>query len=176
MSGSRTTKAVLIITLLLAVVFAGYNAEAKKGASAKFKTYSNDKFKFSLQFPVSWDRYYVIHQQSSFIEISFLGNSKASKNYHAKSKKNLGLTMFYIGTHDYITKNKIAGAQQIGVSHGVKFYFFLNVRNPINTLLQIYNNPKVKDKTEKKQAINDFKRAKEMEKEIKAILKTFRAK
>lgn len=176
MSGSRTIKAVLIITLLLAVVFAGYNVEAKNGASAKFKTYSNDKFKFSLQFPVSWDRYYVIHQQSSFVEISFLGNSKASKNYHAKSKKNLGLTMFCIGTHDYITQNKIVGAQQVGVSHGVKFYFFLNVHNPINTLLQISNNPKVKDKNEKKHALDDYKRAKKMEKDIKAILKSFRAK
>ncbi|HAZ22416.1 MAG TPA: hypothetical protein DCY85_03880 [Firmicutes bacterium] len=176
MSGGRKIKAVLIIGLLLAVAFAGYHVEAKNGAAAKFKTYSNDKFKFSLQFPVSWDRNYVIHQQSSFLEISFLGNSKAGKNYHAKSKKNLGLTMFYIGTHDYVTKNKIAGAQQIGVSRDVKFYFFLNARNPINTLLQIYNNPKVKDKNEKKQALDDYKRAKEMEKDIKAILKSFRAK
>ena len=170
---------VLISTILLIISLTGCTrinttekTEECNGVESQFKTYESKKFGFTLQFPISWDNYYIIKESEDYIEVNFVGDSEMSKNYDEDLSKLNGLTMFYIGSEDFINDNEFKdSAQEIGRVHDINYYYFTNTDYPLGALISEY----IEDENEKKLAADDYLKAKEMTKDVENITKTFKA-
>lgn len=157
---------------------AGFCVGTKTNGITQNKLYENKRFGFVLQIPTSWEGYYIINESNkNYVEVSFVGESKTSKNIDVDSNKICGLTLFYIANEAYVKNRKfIDGAKEIGSSHKVKYYYFTNSDYPIGALYDVFNNSEIKDDEEKLKAYNDYLEAKQMEKDIEGIIKSFKAK
>lgn len=83
--------------------------------------------------------------------------------------------MFYICTEKYIEEDSfIDNLQKIGTSQGVNFYYFTPTDYPLGTLFDTYQSD-INESEEKSLVAQDFNKAKKMEEDVEAILKTFKA-
>ena len=143
--------------------------------------YENKELGFQITFPNSWKNYYVINWQGYFtdnsvkecIRICFYGESEPSRSYDDDIT---GVPMFYICTENYL-KNRgggVAAVKKIGQVGDQSFYKFSQTDYPLDVL-----NPDFWSDTytsiELDKVKRDYKKAKEMEKDIDLILKTFAA-
>lgn len=171
---------VLISTILLIISLIGCTrinsaetteVEVGNVSESQFETYESKKFGFALQFPISWGDNYIIKESEDYLEVSFIGNSETSKNYDEDLSMLNGLTMFYIGSEDYINDMEfIDNAQEIGKVHNINYYYFTSTDYPLGALMSEY----IEDEKEKELAANDYLIAKEMTKDIENIIKTFK--
>jgi hypothetical protein len=164
-----------MLTLFLTVVFVLVGCSnagtANSSKSVQGEIYENKKLGFTLELPASWKGNYIIHEYEDSIEVCFIGQSETSKGLLNGSNKVNGLTMFFIGNEDCIKKKEfLDGAQEIGESNGVKYYYFTGTDYAIGALMSDY----IKGEQEKKLASDDLLIAKEMEKDINSILSTFK--
>lgn len=159
--------------------YIGCYANTKNNTKSLYQVYENEKFGFTIQFPLSWNGFYLIDESAKdYIKVCFVGKSETSKYFYAEGSKNIiGLPMFFIGNENYVKKNEsIDKIRKIGISHKINYYYFTSTDYPIGVLYDVYNDSDNKDEKEKRKAYNDFLKAKQMEKDIDGILKTFKEK
>jgi hypothetical protein len=182
----KKIKLFFVMIFLLMLILTGYNytrcfADIKKSDTnqKQYRIYENKKFRFTLQIPLSWNGYYIVDESAEdYIKVNFVGSSKTSKYFTSEDPEKItGLTMFFIGNENYIRNNDfIDGSRKIGISNKINYYYFTSTDYLIGVLYDVFNDPNIKDKEEKKHAYSDFIKAKQMEKDIDGILKTFKAK
>lgn len=165
---------IVFIIIFLLIGCNSINCDAIVINNSNVLIYQNTKFKFSLQFPKSWSSYFMINEKAEdYIIINFIGKSKVSKAI-LDSGEVSGTTIFYIGNEKYIQNNEfIDSIKKIGKSHKINYYYFTGTDYPIGGLNDFYHDPNV-DKKEKVLIYNDYLKAKQMEKDIENILKTFK--
>jgi len=148
------------------------NSEEYNGLDSQFIVYENKKFGFSLEFPISWGDNYIIKENEDYIEINFVGDSETSKNYYEESSQINGLTMFYIGSEDFINDNIfLDSVREIGRANDISYYYFTDTDYPLSALINDY----IKDDNEKKLAADDYIIAKKMTEDIENIIDTFKS-
>ena len=146
--------------------------DESNGPDNQFKTYENEKLGFTLQFPTSWDDNYIIKEEADYIEVCFVGDSEQSKNYYEDLAKPNGLTMFYIGTEDYVKENPfLDSVKEVGKVNDISYYYFTDTDFPLGALTSEY----IEDENEKKLAEDDFTIAMEMIEDVESIIKTFKS-
>lgn len=171
----KKTINLFLIPVLFLFVLVDYNGLNCYGKADDI-VYKNNKFNYTLKFPVSWRGNYIVNEnnEEGYIEVCFIGKSNVSKNYNQETNKAEGLSMFFVSTERYLKENEFTdGAMKIGKSHHVNFYYFTNTDYPLGALFDTYKSSTI-NKKERDLAHNDFIKATKMEKDIKDILKTFR--
>jgi hypothetical protein len=167
----------LLIFVLTGCIDVGFCVNTKKSSTSQYLVYENKKLGFVLQIPKSWNGYYIINDNDDCVEVNFVGKSKMGKNVDVESNKMNGLTMFYIASEKYVKNNELVdNVREIGSSRKDKYYYFTSSDYPIGVLFDTYNDPELKDEEEKSKAHDDYLKAKQMEKDIKGIIKSFKAK
>lgn len=164
----------------------GTSTEVEKNSSSNTSTtnnstiakkeniiYKNLKLGFTMEFPTSWKGHFVIKNgDTDYIEVHFIGKSKISKGDEGN-----GLFMFYIGTEAAFNDLFTDGKKKIGTANGTDYYYATGTDYPLSALdltTDQYSNESVSDEKERKLMGEDFAKAKEMEKDIQSILKTFK--
>lgn len=141
--------------------------------------YTNDKLGFSLELPETWKESYIINEyEEGFIEVSFIGQSKVSKGYIGDTKYSDGLLMFYIVTSKVLEEFPLDQGKKIGNINGMDFYYATATDYAIGALDLSEDQAMsdlITDKAERGLMQVDYIKAKEMEKDIDEILKTFKA-
>lgn len=159
------------IVLLAIIIVIGYSSTRfyAQTNTNQAQLYENKKLGFSLQFPGSWNGYFIILEEEDTISVNFVGKSKRSQMI--SGTKVYGLELFSIGTEKYVKENEflIDSIKEIGSSNNMKLYYFTSTGVTIEALID----PRA-DFEEKELAANDFIKAKAMREDIPAILNTFK--
>jgi len=162
---------VILFIFLVLITGCATTSETIDSKSNKTILYESKKFGYTLEFPVSWEGNYIIHENDDFIEVCFIGQSETSKGLFYESDKIQGLRMFCIGKESFIHDGEfLDSVYEIGESGGEKYYYFTGTDYPIGGLMDEY----IEDEEEKKLMASDLIKAKEMEKDIESILNTFK--
>ncbi len=141
--------------------------------------YKNLELGYSLEFPESWRGHCLLDESDSgFLRIAFVGESKISKYAESDSKdKSVGITMFYIGSENFIKDEQfIDSVEKIGTARQINYYYFTNTDYPLGVLdtSEQVVSELVYDDQEKQLMQSDFNKARQMEKDIDSIKKTFK--
>lgn len=161
----------VLLFLSLFLLYSKMGSNINVLAKVQGQIYINNNFGFSLTFPESWNGNYIIKDDKDFITISFMGKSKVSQGL-AGSKE--GLSMFYIGTENYVRSTEfIDSVRKIGKARNVNYYYFTDTDYPVGVLTD-YLQDQLMDIKEKSLMKKDYIKAKAMEKEINSVLSTFK--
>ena len=137
--------------------------------------YQNEELGFELTFPESWAGNYLIQRiDKGCIIINFYGESKWGQYYNEFSGIS-GLGLFQVRSESYMKELKLSSVyfrNEIGEINGEKYYLGYSIGN-IDALETVTREQEIAE-DEKIRTGNDYQKALEMEKDIDAILETFK--